>query len=227
MIDGWSTVSSTVQYTGVRVVVRRDSVRRADQSLGTYEYTESVDGVRVVALDDRGRIALVEENVYVCGHRLLMCPGGGCQPDEDPLTAARREPEEGVTGIAKDRDAPAILGDASLAYLIPIQTTDGDRPEDKQWEWTVHAFGERGPKLAEQLAATVRAWDRHIRADENDQHADPVLTVHPAGTPDALLPAGDIVDKEHSRLVFRWPGHDVLLARPVEHSGADVAREGV
>ncbi|WP_055469048.1 NUDIX domain-containing protein [Streptomyces ardesiacus] len=91
MINGWSMVSSTVQYTGVRMVVRRDSVRRADQSLGTYEYTESVDGVRVAALDDRGRIALVEENVYVCGQRLLMCPGGGCEPDEDPLTAARRE----------------------------------------------------------------------------------------------------------------------------------------
>jgi ADP-ribose pyrophosphatase len=75
MIDGWTTVSSTVEYTGVRVVVRRDAVRRPDQSLGTYEYTESVDGVRVVALDDRGRIALVEENVYVCGRRLLMCPG--------------------------------------------------------------------------------------------------------------------------------------------------------
>ncbi|WP_225860814.1 NUDIX hydrolase [Streptomyces triticiradicis] len=62
------------------MVVRRDSVRRADQSLGTYEYTESVDGVRVVALDDRDRIALVEENVYVCGQRLPMCPGGGCEP---------------------------------------------------------------------------------------------------------------------------------------------------
>ncbi|MER6516699.1 NUDIX hydrolase [Streptomyces sp. NPDC001553] len=91
MIDGWTTVSSTVQYTGVRVVVRRDSVRRTDQSLGTYEYTEAVDGVRVVALDDRGRIALVEENVYVCGQRLLMCPGGGCEPGETPLAAARRE----------------------------------------------------------------------------------------------------------------------------------------
>ncbi|MEU9254485.1 NUDIX hydrolase [Streptomyces sp. NPDC048270] len=91
MIDGWSTVSSTVQYTGVRVVVRRDAVRRSDQSLGTYEYTESVDGVRVVALDDWGRIALLEENVYVCGQRLLMCPGGGCEPGEDPLAAARRE----------------------------------------------------------------------------------------------------------------------------------------
>ncbi|WP_327740489.1 NUDIX hydrolase (plasmid) [Streptomyces nojiriensis] len=91
MIDGWSTVSSSIEYTGVRVVVRRDSVRRSDQSLGTYEYTESVDGVRVAALDDHGRIALVEENVYVCGQRLLMCPGGGCGPGEDPREAARRE----------------------------------------------------------------------------------------------------------------------------------------
>ncbi|MEU7290764.1 NUDIX hydrolase, partial [Streptomyces flaveolus] len=76
---------------GVGVVGRPASARPTDQSLGTYEYTESVDGVRVVALDDRGRIALVEENVYVCGQRLLMCPGGGCEPNEDPLTAARRE----------------------------------------------------------------------------------------------------------------------------------------
>ncbi|MFC5664973.1 NUDIX domain-containing protein [Kitasatospora misakiensis] len=91
MIDGWTTVASTIEYTGLRVVVRRDTVRRSDQSTGTYEYTESVDGVRVAALDDRGRIALVEENVYVCGQRLLMCPGGGCEPGEDPLAAARRE----------------------------------------------------------------------------------------------------------------------------------------
>ncbi|MFH9745142.1 NUDIX domain-containing protein [Streptomyces anulatus] len=94
MIDGWNTVTSTVEYTGVRVVVRRDTVRRSDQSLGTYEFTESDDGVRVVALDDRGRIALVEENVYACGQRLLMCPGGGCRPDEDPLAAAHRELSE-------------------------------------------------------------------------------------------------------------------------------------
>ncbi|WP_331446664.1 NUDIX hydrolase [Streptomyces xanthochromogenes] len=91
MIEGWRTLSSTVQFTGVRLVVRRDVVRRTDQSQGTYEYTESTDGVRVVALDGQGRIALVEENVYVCGQRLLMCPGGGCEPGEDPSAAARRE----------------------------------------------------------------------------------------------------------------------------------------
>ncbi|MCG6499228.1 NUDIX domain-containing protein [Kitasatospora sp. A2-31] len=90
-IEGWTTLSSVVAFRGDRVVLRRDEVRRADQSLGTYEYSELADGVRVVALDDRGRIALVEESVYVCGQRLLMCPGGGCEPGEAPLTAAHRE----------------------------------------------------------------------------------------------------------------------------------------
>ncbi|WP_344600154.1 methyltransferase, FxLD system [Streptomyces glaucus] len=119
--------------------------------------------------------------------------------------------DTGIAALSKDRDAPAVLGDASLAYLIHVPTRHGERPEDKEWEWVVHAFGEQGPQLAEQLAATVRAWDRHVRADDNDQHADPVLTVHPAGTPDHLLPAGDVLDKEHSRLVFRWPGRNGRL----------------
>ncbi|MET9735167.1 hypothetical protein ABZZ79_32380 [Streptomyces sp. NPDC006458] len=141
--------------------------------------------------------------------------------------AAHQDPDKAVTAIAEGRDAPAIVGDASLAYLIHVQTKDGDRPQDKESEWVVHAFGEQGHELAEQLAATVLAWDRHVRADDNDQHADPVLTVHPADTPDALLPAGDIVDKDHCRLVFRWPGRDVPLPRPVEHPGAEIVTEGV
>ncbi|MFE7583573.1 methyltransferase, FxLD system [Streptomyces gardneri] len=140
--------------------------------------------------------------------------------------AAHQEPEA-VTGIATDRDAPAITGEASLAYLIHVKTKNGDSPQDKEWEWTVHAFGEQGPKLAERLAATVLAWDRHIRADDNDQHADPVLTLHPAGTPDDALPAGDVLDKEHCRLVFRWPGRDVVLPGPVERPEADIVAEEV
>ncbi|MGW4160029.1 methyltransferase, FxLD system [Streptomyces sp. NPDC004788] len=125
--------------------------------------------------------------------------------------------DTGVTDIAKDQDAPAVVGDASLAYLIHVQTRHGELPEDKEWEWFVHAFGEQGPQLAEQLAATVRAWDRHVRADDNDKHADPVLTVHPAGTPDALLPAGHVLDKAHCRLVFQWPCRDGHLPAPARH----------
>ncbi|MFF2226965.1 methyltransferase, FxLD system [Streptomyces globisporus] len=141
--------------------------------------------------------------------------------------AASQESAEAVTGIAKDRDAPAIIGKGSLAYLIYVQTKDSDRREDMEWEWMAYAFGEQGPALAEQLVATVVAWDRHIRAEDNDGHADPVLTVHPAGTPDGALPAGEVLDKVHCRLVFRWPGRDAVLPRSVERSVTDVVTEGV
>ncbi|MFB8086590.1 methyltransferase, FxLD system [Streptomyces sp. NPDC055992] len=134
--------------------------------------------------------------------------------------------DTGVTALAKGRDAPAVLGEASLAYLTHVQTRHGELPEEKEWEWVVHAFGEQGPRLAERLAATVRAWDRHIRAEDNDRHADPVLTLHPAGTPDELLPAGDVLDKEHSRLVFRWPGRTGHLPAPARHSGTVAATAG-
>ncbi|MCB5167365.1 methyltransferase, FxLD system [Streptomyces bambusae] len=139
--------------------------------------------------------------------------------------ACHKDPGEGVTRIAKDRDVPAIVGDASLAHLLHVRTKDGDRPEHKEWEWVVHAFGKQGSELAEQLVDTVRAWDRHVRSDDNDKHADPVLTVHPAGTPDDLLPVGDVLDKEHSRLVFRWPGREALLPRPLGHPGAAIVTQ--
>lgn len=141
--------------------------------------------------------------------------------------AAHQESAEAVTGIAKDRDAPALLGEASLAYLIHVQTKDSHRREDKEWEWFAYAFGEQGPELAERLVATVLAWDRHIRAEANDEHSDPVLSVHPAGTPDDALPAGDVLDKVNCRLVFRWPGRDAVLPGPVERPVADAVTEGV
>ncbi|MGW2033764.1 methyltransferase, FxLD system [Streptomyces sp. NPDC001811] len=133
-------------------------------------------------------------------------------------------PREGVTAIAKEGDAPAIVGKASVAYLIAVRTRDGERPGDKMWEWVAHGFGEQGPQLAEELAVTVRAWDRHVRADDNDQHADPVLSVHPAGTPDHLLPAGDVLDKEYSRLVFRWPGRNGQVPAPARRTDSPPSR---
>lgn len=122
--------------------------------------------------------------------------------------------DPGVTVIPKGRDVPAVLGGASLAYLTHVQTRHGEDPQDREWEWVVHAFGEQGPRLAEQLSATVQAWDRHIRADDDNEHADPVLTAHPAGTPSHELPAGDVLDKASFRLVFQWPGRGGQLPAP-------------
>ncbi|MFJ2111927.1 methyltransferase, FxLD system [Streptomyces sp. NPDC087850] len=133
--------------------------------------------------------------------------------------AAHVDKGAGVTLIAKGSDAPAVLGERSIAYLIHVQTRRGDTPQDSRWEFFVHAFGEQGPQLAEQLVDTVRAWDQNVRANP-----DPALSVHPAGTPDHHLPPGDVLDRPLSRMVFQWPGRDGLLPAPVEravHSGTD------
>ena len=47
-----------------------------------------VEGVRVVALDDRGHVLLVRHGY---GSRHWMTPGGGLRRGEDPLLAAIRE----------------------------------------------------------------------------------------------------------------------------------------
>ncbi|MGC4947060.1 methyltransferase, FxLD system [Streptomyces sp. DT224] len=134
--------------------------------------------------------------------------------------------ETDVVAVAKGRDAPAVLGAASLVYLVHLPTRRGECSEGKEWEWVVHAFGAEGALLAEMVAAMVRGWDRHIRAADDDRHADPVLTVHPAGTPDRLLPAGNVLDKASSRLVFRWPGRDGRLPGPVGHGESVPAASG-
>ncbi|MFB0629440.1 methyltransferase, FxLD system [Streptomyces sp. AB3(2024)] len=122
--------------------------------------------------------------------------------------AATVDKGTGVTQIGKGADVPALLNGTSLAYLIYVHR-GGDNPQDEEWEFVVHAFGEQGPRIARQLAATVQAWDTNVRGAD-----DPALSVHPAGTPDHRLPPGDVLDRKHCRLVFQWPGRDALLPAP-------------
>ncbi|WP_063773213.1 NUDIX domain-containing protein [Streptacidiphilus jiangxiensis] len=84
------------------MILRRDEVVRPNGTLGSYEYVAQPDGVRVVALDDDLRVALLEEDVYACGERLLVLPGGGCEAGETPEQAAARELAE-EAGLTADR----------------------------------------------------------------------------------------------------------------------------
>lgn len=99
MIDGWTTTSSGTLHVGQRMSLRRDEIRRPSGTPGAYEYIELADGVRIAAIDDQHRIALVQEDVYVAGERLTMLPGGGCESFETPQQAAERElaEEAGIT----------------------------------------------------------------------------------------------------------------------------------
>ncbi|MFF5973421.1 methyltransferase, FxLD system [Streptomyces sp. NPDC012769] len=119
--------------------------------------------------------------------------------------AVTSDQETAAVGITPGSDAPAVLGDASLAYLTYVQIRHSEVREERVWEWYAHAVGDQGPALAEKLADTVRAWDQDVR-DDGGGSTDPAVTVHPAGTPDDRLPLGEVIDKKHCRIVVRWPG---------------------
>ncbi|MDH6143520.1 protein-L-isoaspartate(D-aspartate) O-methyltransferase [Kitasatospora sp. GP30] len=121
--------------------------------------------------------------------------------------AGDRDKDTGIAAFARSDNAAALLGDGCLAYLTYVWVRDGETPAERRAEFVVHAFGERGLALAEQLAGAVHLWDQHVRG-----HGYPQLTVHPATTPDGDLPAGHVLDKRLNRLVYRWPGSDAPLS---------------
>ncbi|EIZ78218.1 hypothetical protein WSK_3193 [Novosphingobium sp. Rr 2-17] len=68
-----------------------------------------VTGVRVLALDDQGRVLLVRHSY---GSPMWMPPGGGLRPNEDPLLAAARELVEETGLILRDARLVAVGGEA-------------------------------------------------------------------------------------------------------------------
>ncbi|MFF2506315.1 methyltransferase, FxLD system [Streptomyces sp. NPDC058067] len=132
--------------------------------------------------------------------------------------ARNRDRDSGITALPKRSDAAAITADGSLAYLTHALVQDGPTPEQRRSEFLAHGFGPAGPALAEQLAAAVGRWDLYERG-----HGYPELEVHPAGTSDADLPAGHVLDKTHSRLVWTWRSDtaDAAAVRPEKVSTHD------
>ncbi|MFD3842470.1 methyltransferase, FxLD system [Streptomyces sp. NPDC058642] len=117
--------------------------------------------------------------------------------------AVNRERDGGLASVSRGADADALVREGSLAYLSHVLVQDGDTPADRRSEFIVHAFGPAGERLAQRMAARVRDWDSTVRST-----GYPHLTVHPAGTADQDLPAGHVLDKPDSRLVFHWPALD-------------------
>ncbi|MEU3499922.1 NUDIX hydrolase [Streptomyces hundungensis] len=95
---GWKRIRTELLHEGPFVSLRRDDVIRPDGSPGTYEHVSVVDSVRVVAIDREQHVALVEDDFYLQGRRVLHLPGGGTD-GQAPRVAAVRELEE-ETGLA-------------------------------------------------------------------------------------------------------------------------------
>jgi ADP-ribose pyrophosphatase len=109
--DGGSdieTIGSRVVYENRWMRVREDSIRYRDGSPGIYGVVEKSDFVVIVAVEDDGRIHLVEQYRYPVGARYWELPQGAREQQAvaDPMELARAELRE-ETGL---RAAQMICG---------------------------------------------------------------------------------------------------------------------
>lgn len=95
------TLSSRTVYTNPWMTVREDQVRRPDGSEGIYGVIDKPTYALVIALDQHGRIKLVEQLRYPLGRRRWEFPQGTA-PDRaelppDELAARELREETGLT----------------------------------------------------------------------------------------------------------------------------------
>ncbi|MFT3899900.1 MAG: NUDIX hydrolase [Gordonia sp. (in: high G+C Gram-positive bacteria)] len=121
----FAVVDSDVRYDGAIVVLRVDDVAMPGGRVARREVVEHPGAVAVVALDDAGRVALIEQYRHPVGRRLWELPAGLLdEPGEQPVDAAKRELAEEVDLAAQDWDvlvdlvlSPGFTDEALRVYL--------------------------------------------------------------------------------------------------------------
>lgn len=93
------------KYHGILLDIHVDKVRLPNGNTSFREVAEHVDGVGIVALDDRNNVLAVTQYRYVFGRPLLEIPAGKLDPGEEPAAGALRELRE-ETGAVPDTFMP-------------------------------------------------------------------------------------------------------------------------
>ncbi|MCK9913938.1 NUDIX hydrolase [Microbacteriaceae bacterium K1510] len=130
-------VASELVFAGKVWDVRSDTVRYGDGEI-VRQYVDHTGAVAIVAVDDEGRMLLIQQYRHPIRRRDWEIPAGLLDiAGEDPATAARRE-------LAEEADLEASRWEP----LVSIYTTPGGNDE------IVHVFLARG------LSATTTAFAR-------------------------------------------------------------------
>jgi protein-L-isoaspartate(D-aspartate) O-methyltransferase len=111
------------------------------------------------------------------------------------MTARQESIDDGTVNPSWRYGTPALVDGPNLAYRASPRPVDG--PEGPR-EFGSVGHGPDAARTARVLTEQISAWDDAGRPS-------PRLTVLPAGTPDAELPAGFLLDKRHTRLSISWP----------------------
>lgn len=121
------------KYHGILMDIHVDTVLLPNGKTAVREVADHVDGVAVLALDERNNVLTVTQYRYVFGRTLLEIPAGKLDPGEDPVTGALRELKE-ETGAVPDVFLP-------LGRILPAPGCYGE---------TLHLFLARGLHMEEQ-----------------------------------------------------------------------------
>ncbi|WNG90078.1 NUDIX hydrolase [Mycobacterium sp. ITM-2016-00317] len=132
----FTTVSSETIHVGKILAMRADEVRMPGGGTARREVVEHFGAVAIVALDDDGRIVLIQQYRHAFGRRLWELPAGlldyGGEPPHE--TAARELVEE--AGLAArhwatlvDLDSAPGFCDESVRVFLATGLSEVDRPE--------------------------------------------------------------------------------------------------
>lgn len=97
----WKTLSSKVMYQNPWMLVREDKVITPGGSEGTYTVIESKPGVHIIAEADDKKIFLIKSFRYPTQRWTHEIPGGGIEPGDTPLQAAKKELEDELGYLVK------------------------------------------------------------------------------------------------------------------------------
>jgi protein-L-isoaspartate(D-aspartate) O-methyltransferase len=107
------------------------------------------------------------------------------------LSVTKTARESGLANPALRWAGAALYDGGTIAYLALRQCgTSTD-------ELGVTAHGPDSDKVAANLLELLHEWDR-------DRPSQPIITAHPAGTPDEQLPPGTLISRPHTRLTISW-----------------------
>jgi protein-L-isoaspartate(D-aspartate) O-methyltransferase len=112
------------------------------------------------------------------------------------LVATPAAIESGLVERSARMGAKTALAGGSFAYRASQATSQ----ERTSFEFVVYGHGPDAGDVADRYVALIREWDRVHRHGSAAR-----IEVFPAGTPDAEIGEGRLIDKKHTRVLISWP----------------------
>ena len=93
-------LSSQEVYRGRIITLHVDEVELPNGKTAQREIVDHPGGVGILAIDDEGRVMMVEQYRYAFGRTMWEIPAGKREKGEEPLETAKRELKEEVGAVA-------------------------------------------------------------------------------------------------------------------------------